>query len=75
MIGKKVLYVKGAPEIVLGKCKDVMLDGKRVDAVEYRSTVEAQLLNYQNMAMRTLGFAFKIVDDAEASDVCHWLLK
>ena len=45
-----------------------MLDGKRVDAVEYRSTVEAQLLNYQNMAMRTLGFAFKIVDDAEASD-------
>ena len=67
LIGKKVLYVKGAPEIVLGKCKDVMLDGKRVDAVEYRSTVEAQLLNYQNMAMRTLGFAFKIVDDAEAS--------
>ena len=68
LIGRKVLYVKGAPEIVLGKCKDVMLDGKRVDAVEYRSTVEAQLLNYQNMAMRTLGFAFKIVDDAEASD-------
>ena len=30
--------------------------------------MEAQLLNYQNMAMRTLGFAFKIVDDAEASD-------
>ncbi len=68
LIGKKVLYVKGAPEIVLGKCKDVMLDGKRVDAVEYRSTVEAQLLNYQNMAMRTLGFAFKIVDDEEMSD-------
>lgn len=68
LIGKKVLYVKGAPEIVLGKCKDVLLDGKRVDAVEYRSTVEAQLLNYQNMAMRTLGFAFKIVDDSEADD-------
>lgn len=68
LIGKKVLYVKGAPEIVLGKCKDVLLDGKRVDAVEYRSTVEVQLLNYQNMAMRTLGFAFKIVDDSEADD-------
>ena len=65
LIGKKVLYVKGAPEIVLGKCKDVMLDGKRVDAVEYRSTVEAQLLGYQNMAMRTLGFAFRIVDEKE----------
>ena len=66
VVGKKVLYVKGAPEIVLGKCKEVILDGKRVDAVEYRSTVESQLLNYQNMAMRTLGFAFKIVDDCVA---------
>lgn len=65
LIGKKVLYVKGAPEIVLGKCKDVMLDGKRVNAVEYRSMVEAQLLGYQNMAMRTLGFAFRIVDEKE----------
>ena len=68
LIGKKILYVKGAPEIVLGKCKDVLLDGKRVDAVEYRSTVETQLLNYQNMAMRTLGFAYKIVDDTEPAD-------
>ncbi|WP_303208528.1 calcium-translocating P-type ATPase, PMCA-type [Bacteroides oleiciplenus] len=68
LIGKKVLYVKGAPEIVLGKCKDVILDGKRVDAVEYRSTVEKQLLGYQNMAMRTLGFAFKIVEDTDTRD-------
>lgn len=68
LMGKKILYVKGAPEIVLGKCKEVLLDGKRVDMVEYRSTVEAQLLNYQNMAMRTLGFAFKIIDDTENAD-------
>ena len=68
LLGKKVLYVKGAPEIVLGKCKDVILDGKRVDAVEYRSTVEKQLLGYQNMAMRTLGFAFKVVEDTDTRD-------
>ncbi len=69
LLGKKVLYVKGAPEIVLGKCKDVVLDGQRVDATEYRSTVDQQLLTYQNMAMRTLGFAYKIVDD-NAKDDC-----
>lgn len=68
LIGKKVLYIKGAPEIVLGKCKEVILDGKRIDTVEYRSTVEAQLLGYQNMAMRTLGFAFKIVDENAPND-------
>ena len=68
LIGKKILYIKGAPEIVLGQCKEVVLDGRQVDAVEYRSTVEAQLLSYQNMAMRTLGFAFKIVGENEPND-------
>jgi Ca2+-transporting ATPase len=68
LIGKKVLYIKGAPEIVLGKCKEVILDGRRVNSVEYRSTVEAQLLGYQNMAMRTLGFAFRLVEDNEPDD-------
>ena len=68
LIGKKVLYIKGAPEIVLGKSKEVILDGRRVDSVEYRSTVEAQLLGYQNMAMRTLGFAFRLVEDNEPDD-------
>lgn len=75
LIGKKVLYVKGAPEIVLSKCKDVFLDGSRVDAVEYRGMVEKQLLNYQNMAMRTLGFAFKIVDEAETDDCVSLVAK
>lgn len=68
IVGKKVLYVKGAPEIVLNKCKEVVLEGHRIDTVEYRSTVEKQLLNYQNMAMRTLGFAFKIVDENAPND-------
>ena len=68
LLGKKVLYMKGAPEIVLGKCKDVVLDSGRTDAVAYRPTVEAQLLGYQNMAMRTLGFAYKVVADDDTRD-------
>lgn len=60
--------MKGAPEIVLDKCKDVVLNGKRVEVSEYRSTIEKQLQEYQNMAMRTLGFAFKIVDENEPDD-------
>ena len=74
-MGKRILYVKGAPEIVLSKCKNVLLDGKQVDTVEYRSTIETQLLNYQNMAMRTLGFAFKIVDEANTEDCVELISK
>ena len=69
LLGKKVLYVKGAPEIVLGKCREVWLDGQRMDVGEYRPQVEAQLLAYQNMAMRTLGFAFKVVETQEEIDM------
>ena len=72
-IGKRVLFVKGAPEIVLAKCREVILDGRRIDTVEYRSTVESQLLAYQQMGMRTLGFGFKIIDSN--IDSCEELLQ
>ncbi|NDV70315.1 calcium-translocating P-type ATPase, PMCA-type [Dysgonomonas sp. 25] len=61
--GKRVLYIKGAPEVVLAKCKTVRNE-TREDAVDkYDETIKEQLLKYQNQAMRTLGFAYKIVDD------------
>lgn len=66
--GKRVLFVKGAPEIVFGKCKEVLLPGGSVPAGEYKTSVEGQLLNYQQMAMRTLGFAYKVVDEGDTED-------
>ena len=63
-LGKKVLYVKGAPEIVLSNCNRVELPGgKFATADEQRPAVEAKLLEYQSMAMRTLGFAYQVLDD------------
>ncbi len=55
--GKKILYVKGAPEIVFGMCKDT--------AGVTREEIDAQLLAYQNQAMRTLGFAYQIVEEGD----------
>lgn len=49
--GKVILYVKGAPEIVFGMCRDTA----GVTKVE----IDARLLEYQNQAMRTLGFAWQ----------------
>lgn len=60
---KKVLYVKGAPEIVLNKCKDALIEDKTEDVSLIKSKVDDQLLDYQNKAMRTLGFAYKIIED------------
>lgn len=64
---KKVLYVKGAPEVVLAKCKTVATADGFVPVSEYKETVDNQLLQYQNQAMRTLGFAYQYVDDSKAA--------
>lgn len=65
---RKVLYVKGAPEMVLSKCKEVTTTNGLVPVSEYKETIDKQLLQYQNQAMRTLGFAYKYVDgDGENS--------
>lgn len=69
--GKKIVYVKGAPEIVLGHCRNVQLADSLISAEEYRPTVESQLLGYQNMAMRTLGFAYKVLGEAEFDAIKH----
>lgn len=65
-LGAKVLYVKGAPEIVLGHCLDVETEKGKNAAGKMQAEIEAQLLAYQNQAMRTLGFAYKILTDKEA---------
>ena len=67
-LGRKVLYIKGAPEIVFGKCNEIILEGTTSTPETYKPTIDAQLLAYQNMAMRTLGFAYKIVDDNAPED-------
>ncbi|KAA6335481.1 Calcium-transporting ATPase 1 [termite gut metagenome] len=64
-LNQKVLYVKGAPEIVLSLCKNVLVEGNLVGKETYEPTVQAQLLHYQNQAMRTLGFAYQIIDNDE----------
>lgn len=57
--GKSILYVKGAPEIVFGMCRNTCGVTK--------AEIDAQLLDYQNKAMRTLGFAYQELGDKDAT--------
>ena len=57
--GQKVLYIKGAPEIVMNKCTlthDIIAQNNN------------QLLAYQNQAMRTLGIAYKFIPEGASND-------
>lgn len=61
--GKKIVYIKGAPEIILAKCTHIQTATKNVPKEEMLKQIEDQLLQYQNQAMRTLGFAYQVVDE------------
>lgn len=50
--GEETLYVKGAPEIIFGLCRNYP------DGVS-KEGIDSLLLSYQNQAMRTLGFAYQ----------------
>ena len=56
---KKVLYIKGAPEIVMRKCNL---------SSEEQAHYNADLLAYQNKAMRTLGLAYKFIPEDSGND-------
>ncbi|WP_314281596.1 calcium-translocating P-type ATPase, PMCA-type [Capnocytophaga leadbetteri] len=58
-LGKNILYVKGAPEIVMTFCHE----GGEFCSTISQTDFEGKLLQYQQQAMRTIGFAYKVIDD------------
>ena len=66
--GKRILYLKGAPEIIAKKCNLIATADGTAPMSGAQEAIDARLLAYQNMAMRTLGFAYRMVDNGEPND-------
>ena len=67
--GEYVVYVKGAPEILMKRCSKVRLSDGEKDIGDVKSQIESKLEEWQSKAMRTLGFAYKIVSEEEVDRV------
>ncbi|MFH1511236.1 MAG: cation-translocating P-type ATPase [Candidatus Woesearchaeota archaeon] len=58
--GKKIAYVKGAPDVILQKCSKVLIDGrKKTLAAKDRRIILGQNRDFASRALRVLGFAYK----------------
>lgn len=60
-----LMYVKGAPELVLRHCSKIRMQEGEVPMETCRESVERHLLDYQSRAMRTLGFAYRYLGRKE----------
>ena len=62
--GRVIRYIKGAPEVVLGMSSSVA-GGRTVQEVQ------KQLAEYQSLGMRTLGFAYQVVEEGAVTPVVY----
>ncbi|GAB5054452.1 cation-translocating P-type ATPase [Pediococcus parvulus] len=60
------LFTKGAPDVIMQHTTDVILDSKSVPIKEAQATLEDQVLNYANDALRTIAVAGRTLTKEEA---------
>ncbi|NEP70521.1 MAG: calcium-translocating P-type ATPase, PMCA-type [Okeania sp. SIO2G4] len=57
--GDKILHIKGAPELLLASCHQIMTaEGVKPFADSTRVSIAAELNQYETIGRRTLGFAY-----------------
>lgn len=75
---QSVLYVKGAPEVLLNNCPQIAIaDGLQPFSEEQKKEILQNLIKYQKKGMRTLGFAYQLnpepLTDNQLSNNLIWL--
>ncbi len=75
---EKIIYIKGAPELVLSRCSEILTD-KGIQAVGlFSGKIAEELKQQQARGMRTLGFAFlrnlEVVPDGDIMNIAKDLV-
>jgi len=55
---EKIMYFKGAPELILSKCSEILTDMGLQSVSQFSGKIAEELRLQQGRGMRTLGFAF-----------------
>ncbi|MGX8694187.1 MAG: calcium-translocating P-type ATPase, PMCA-type [Methanobrevibacter sp.] len=67
--GKNIVLTKGAPEIVIDKCKYIDYDGSiEIINDEIKETLSKKISDMSSNALRVIGFAYKNDDGKERED-------
>ncbi|MDP3921228.1 MAG: calcium-translocating P-type ATPase, PMCA-type [Candidatus Omnitrophota bacterium] len=61
-----VLFVKGAPDIIMGRCSEILINGEKVPlSEEHRRRIEEANHGLASQALRVLGVAYRHVSASE----------
>lgn len=62
--GKNVMFTKGAPDILISRCSDILEENKVIKMDEAaEKIIRDQNESYSNKALRVLAFGFREIDD------------
>ena len=60
--GQNVLYIKGAPEIIMARCSQILTQVGTHPIKDHELSLQTSLNDYQSRGMRTLAFAWCEID-------------
>jgi len=63
----RITYVKGAPEKIIGFCKNIVVDSKVEDINKHKASLESFISDMSSKAMRIIALAYKV----ESSEKFH----
>jgi P-type Ca2+ transporter type 2C len=77
VLDRQILFIKGAPEIVLDRCDRIHRPEGIQPLANHRAELLAELKGFQSRGMRTLAFAYALDpvygEDTDLESVAVWL--